>query len=307
MSTPASQAPDLDTLPPAVREAFLVLQAEVAGLRAQTERQDYLIAELRHALYGKRSEQLDLDDRQLAFEDLCALAQWQPCDGHVSRGFEGILQVDGYAGYIALAELRRVGGAPLMLAYCWAHSRRKLHDIYRQGGSEIAAEGLRRIALLYKIEASIRGRSSEERLAIRQQKSAPLTADFRLWSTQQRSRISAKSRLGEKLSYIHRHWQELQIFMTDGRVEIDNNTAERGMGAIAKRGSLCGPSSSICKHWKCVRFDDATRVAFSGYGSFDHLRGQVLGADLIRRTGYDLHSRQYAGFDKVPYPVVCHA
>lgn len=51
-------------------EAFLVLQAEVAGLRAQTERQDYLIAELRHALYGKRSEQLDPDDRQLAFEDL---------------------------------------------------------------------------------------------------------------------------------------------------------------------------------------------------------------------------------------------
>jgi len=46
------------------------MQAEVAGLRAQTERQDYLIAELRHALYGKRSEQLDPDDRQLAFEDL---------------------------------------------------------------------------------------------------------------------------------------------------------------------------------------------------------------------------------------------
>lgn len=70
MSAPVSQALDLDALPPAAREAFLVLQAEVAGLRAQTERQDYLIAELRHALYGKRSEQLNPDDRQLAFEDL---------------------------------------------------------------------------------------------------------------------------------------------------------------------------------------------------------------------------------------------
>ena len=70
MSVHVSQAPDLDTLPPAVREAFLVLQAEVAGLRTQTGRQDYLIAELRHALDGKRSEQLDPDDRQLAFEDL---------------------------------------------------------------------------------------------------------------------------------------------------------------------------------------------------------------------------------------------
>ena len=46
------------------------MQAKVAGLEAHTERQDYLIAELRHALYGKRSEQMNPDDRQLAFEDL---------------------------------------------------------------------------------------------------------------------------------------------------------------------------------------------------------------------------------------------
>jgi transposase len=46
------------------------MQAKVAGLEAHTERQDYLIAELRHALYGKRSEQLPPDERQLAFEDM---------------------------------------------------------------------------------------------------------------------------------------------------------------------------------------------------------------------------------------------
>ena len=73
-----------------------------------------------------------------------------------------------------------MGGKPLMLACCWAHARRKLHDIYQKDGSEIAAEGLRRIGQIYKIEASIRGRAPEDRLAIRQEKSAPLTADFRL-------------------------------------------------------------------------------------------------------------------------------
>jgi transposase len=117
----------------------------------------------------------------------------------ILTGFEGILQVDGYTCYDALAEPKRVGGMPLTLAYCWAHSRRKLHDIYQKDGSEIAAEGLRRIAQIYKIEASVRGRSPEERLAARQAQSAPLIADFRLWLTQQRSRISAKPRLGEKL------------------------------------------------------------------------------------------------------------
>ena len=163
---------------------------------------------------------------------LCARAQRQPCDGHVSRGFDGILQVDGYAGYNALAEPRRVGGEPLTLAYCWAHARRKLHDIYQKDGSEIAAEGLRRIAQIYKIEASIRGSAPDERLAIRQQKSAPLAADLRLWLTQQRSRISAKSRLGEKLGYIHRHWDGLQIFLTDGRVEMDTNPVENTIRPI---------------------------------------------------------------------------
>ena len=68
-----------------------------------------------------------------------------------------------------------------------AGNGRKLHDIYQKDGSEIAAEGLRRIAQIYKIEASIRGRSPEERLAARQAQSAPLIADFRLWLTQQRS------------------------------------------------------------------------------------------------------------------------
>ena len=70
MSDSASQPLDLDALPPEVREAFLAMQAEVAGLCAQTERPDYLFAELRHALYGKKSEQPDPNVRQLDFGDL---------------------------------------------------------------------------------------------------------------------------------------------------------------------------------------------------------------------------------------------
>lgn len=188
-----------------------------------------------------------------------------------------------------------------------AASRRKLHDIYQKDGSEIAAEGLRRIAHLYKIEASIRGHGPEERLATRQAQSAPLIADFRPWLTHQRSRISIKSRLGEKLGYIHRHWDGLQVFLTDGRVEMDTNPVENTIRAIGKHVSLYTPSLSVCKHWKCVGVSNATRASFSGYGSFDRLRRQVIGTDLIRRTGYKLHSRKDVGFDKVPDHVVCDA
>ena len=125
-----------------------------------------------------------------------------------------------------------MGGKPLTLAYCWAHARRKLHDIYQKDGSEIAVEGLRRIAQIYKIEASIRSLAPEERLANRQVQSAPLVVDIRHWLTNQRARISAKSRLGEKLGYIHRHWDGLQIFLTDGRVEMDTNPVENTIRPI---------------------------------------------------------------------------
>ena len=148
-------------------------------------------------------------------------------------GFDGILQVDGYAGYNRLTGRGRKGGAPLQLGYCWAHSRRKLREIYDSSGSEIAAEGLRRIAELYAIEADIRGSPPERRLAERQTRSAPLVEAFGEWLRQQRARISPKSRLGEKLAYIARHWDGLQLFLADGRVEMDSNSVENLVRPIA--------------------------------------------------------------------------
>ena len=144
----------------------------------------------------------------------------------ILHGFDGILQVDGYTGYDVLTRQGRTGGKPLHLAYCWAHSRRKLHEIYQRDSSPIAAEGMRRIAELYRIEADIRGKAPDERLAVRQTQTAPLVAEFRQWLTQQRDRVSPKSRLGEKLAYIHRHWDGLVLFLTDGRIEMDTNPVE---------------------------------------------------------------------------------
>ena len=148
-------------------------------------------------------------------------------------GFDGILQVDGYAGYNRLTQPGRKGGAPLRLAYCWSHARRRLREIYDSSGSEIAAEGLRRIAELYAIEAEIRGCPPEGRLAERRARSAPLVQAFSDWLKQQRARVSPKSRLGEKLAYIARHWDGLQLFLADGRVEMDSNSVENLARPIA--------------------------------------------------------------------------
>lgn len=148
-------------------------------------------------------------------------------------GFDGILQIDGYTGYNRLTKPSRKGGAPILVAHCWAHARRKLKEVFDRGGSEIAAEGLRRIAEFYAVEADIRGVSPGQRLSARQSRTAPLVAAFGDWLQAQRRKISAKSRLGEKLTYIHNHWDGLQTFLSDGRVEIDSNRVENLIRAIA--------------------------------------------------------------------------
>jgi transposase len=151
----------------------------------------------------------------------------------ILQGFDGILQLDGYTGYNRLTRPSRKGGAPVTVAHCWAHARRKLKEVFDRDGSEIAAEGLRQIAELYRIEGEIRGMGPGQRLSARQARTAPLVAEFGEWLQSQRRRISSKSRLGEKLAYIHRHWDGLQTFLHDGRVEIDSNAVENLIRPIA--------------------------------------------------------------------------
>ena len=148
------------------------------------------------------------------------------------RGFAGILQADSFAGYNRLYAAGRSPG-PVTEIPCWAYVAARLREIYDSSGSEIAAEGLRRIAELYAIEAEVRGSPPERRLAERQARSAPLVQAFGDWLKQQRARVSPKSRLGEKLAYIARHWDGLQLFLTDGRVELDSDSVENLVRPIA--------------------------------------------------------------------------
>lgn len=119
----------------------------------------------------------------------------------ILQGFSGILQVDGYAGYNRLIAPDRIG-PDIRLAYCWAHARRKLVEITRNGPAPIAEEGVKRIGELYRIENEMRGLDPETRLAGRQERSAPLVAELETWLVHHRARVAAKSPLGEALKYM---------------------------------------------------------------------------------------------------------
>jgi transposase len=171
----------------------------------------------------------------------------------ILQGFGGILQVDGYTGYNRLIAPGRVG-AGIQLAYCWAHARRKLIDITRAGTAPIAEEGLRLIRELYAIEADIRGMHPDGRLAARQERSAPAAALIKEWLDHHRTRVSAKAPLGEALSYIAKYWAGLELFLTDGRIELDNNAVERTIRPIAlnRKNALFAGHDAGAENWAVI-------------------------------------------------------
>jgi transposase len=165
-------------------------------------------------------------------------------------GFRGVLQVDGYTGYDGLARPDRPGGA-IRLAYCLAHARREFFDVHKRTKDPVAAEALRRIGEIYAIEARIRGRPAEERGAVRQAETKPLMVALWSWLMQRLEEISAKSSLALAIRYTLGHWEGLTVFLADGRVEVDNNTVERGIRPIplGRKNALFAGSHNGGERW----------------------------------------------------------
>jgi transposase len=220
-------------------------------------------------------------------------------------GYRGVVQCDGYAAYKKVAA--QAPGEAITLAFCWAHLRRRFFDLAKAGNAPIASEALERIAALYRIEKTIRGASPDERRRVRHDKSKPLVAALKSWLEQQLTRVSAKASIAEEIRYGLNHWDGLTRFLDDGRIELDTNIVERGSRPIVMCESLCAPSSSIWKHWKRVRVDNATRATFTGHRRLHRLRRQVVGPYLVRRTGNNLHGMKDARFDQAPNRMVCYA
>lgn len=143
------------------------------------------------------------------------------------RAFHGILQADAYSGFAALYEGQRI-----LEAACWAHARRKFYDIYVATNSPIAAEAIRRIGALYAIEREIRGKSPAERAVVRQERSGLLLEQLHAWLSATLRSVSAKSQLAGAIHYALVRWRALTRYRDDGRIEIDNNSAERAIRPI---------------------------------------------------------------------------
>jgi transposase len=155
--------------------------------------------------------------------------------------FKGALQADAYAGF------HHLYGDDVYEAACWAHARRKFHEIHIIHASPTTTEALARIGALYAIEEEIRGKPADLRLSVRRARATPLLDKLRSWMEKSLRSLSAKSETAGAIRYALSRWRALTRYTDDGMLEIDNSAAERALRAVALgrknflfAGSNCG-------------------------------------------------------------------
>src|SRR3954447_8158992 len=135
--------------------------------------------------------------------------------------------------------------APIIEVACWAHCRRKFFDVWEATKSPVAKEALDRIAAVYAIEDKARFAPAAERVEHRRE-TAPLLEKFFDWGKATVVKLSGKLELAKAFRYTIDRREALTRFVTDGRLEVDNNVAENAMRGIAlgrKNYLFCGSDS----------------------------------------------------------------
>lgn len=147
----------------------------------------------------------------------------------VLKNFAGYLHDDGYCVYESAFDPARVKHVA-----CWAHVRRKFVDSQDQDPT-LANEAVAWIAQLYAIDsqAKERGLGVDELRSVRQERAPAILAGFKEWLDVRQTQVLPQSGIAVAIRYALGRWEALGRFVEDGRLELDNNRAERALRAVA--------------------------------------------------------------------------
>lgn len=213
-----------------------VIQADETPVRQQERNRGSTRTCYFYSYVGDRNHPYVLYDYQLGRSRAGPNGWFVDKDGEPL--YHGLLQCDAYTGYDELCD--PAGPWAMTRGGCWAHARRKFHDV-REQFPAAACHVLGQVRLLYDVErdARFRGRDSvggfdpEQRLAMRQQRSRPVVEALMSWCEDQQRHVLPKSGLGEAITYMLNQADALRLYLDDGRLEIDTNTCERSLRGIA--------------------------------------------------------------------------
>jgi hypothetical protein len=147
----------------------------------------------------------------------------------ILENFKGYLQTDGYAVYDIFDKRPSI-----TLLHCMAHARRMFNEAL-DNDYERASHALEEIQKLYAIEriSKENNLNFEELKTVRCLKSAPVLKGLSGWMQQQYIHVLPKSAIGKALAYSLERWDHLSLYLTNGKLNIDNNPVENSIRPVA--------------------------------------------------------------------------
>lgn len=170
---------------------------------------------------------LALGDQRLAF--FFATKTWRASEAGAALGpITGVLQGDGYKGFPSYTKKSRI-----QLAGCMDHLRRKLRAAVLAKDPR-ATEAMAYVQGMYRVEelARLRHLDADQRLVLRQERTLPMMQALIAWARRMQPTIVKGSPLGQAWTYLSNQLQPLQLFLSNGVVEISNASAERGLRRV---------------------------------------------------------------------------
>lgn len=146
------------------------------------------------------------------------------------RDFHGICVTDGYQVYHTIEKERE----DLRIAGCWAHARRRYDEAVKalpkaSQKNALAYRALKQIQAIYREENKLCDMSPKERLEHRQLTVKPLVDAYFAWVKQNEGKVPAKSKTHNGFSYSISQEKYLKVFLEDGEIPMDNNSAEQSI------------------------------------------------------------------------------
>jgi len=196
-------------------------------------------------------------------------------------GFKGYLQADAYPGYdklYASGDVIEIG--------CMAHARRKFFDIAEIAGADsLAGDALNLIADIYVVEDKCRSMNFKNRYYFRKKYLRPVYRKLHRWLVLTQKKIIPNTPLYRALNYSLNHWRALQNVFADGRLEVDNNTAERAMRIVAiGRKNWLFAGSDQGGHNAAIFYSLLESAKQNGLNTFEYLSDIISKAPL---TNYE--------------------
>lgn len=197
------------------------------------------------------------------------------------KGWSGTLVRDEFKGYESVLKIegRKAAG-------CLAHARRKFDELIKVNQSPVALEAVRRIALIYRIEADVRNWPDKDRLALRQAQARPLWDHFHAWLRSERQRVPEGSAIAGAIDYSLNHWTALTAHLQDGNVPVDNNHIENLMRCWAMgRKAWLFVGSELAGQRAAVVMSLAQSARLNGHDPWVYFK------DVLTRLPTHLNSR----------------